>query len=455
MPQRLTSAQVPSRSRKPSCWSMTATTVSTAEPRKLATEYQRLEGCIQPNRLAAKAPRIASAPRIEITCTMSDPLAGQGVILLVGDHATGQRHSVGEVIHTCYFYYIPDFFPGQPESLEAFEVFRIAIQRALGDLDGEVQDSSAALVEAGPPVIQGDAVGEDGVAEGLAKGGAVGDQAVQAAVRHRDGYGDHLPLRRVQVRGRLVELAVVGEPSGEPLGTVAVSPEDVGDEPDHLPRLPEKPLQVIGKLGLLGDGEPAYGHTRSLARYVLDIGHRLLLAVYGPHLHFAVTLASGRAARHGLLDAGEVVFGECYTGGASIVFEVLAALGPWDGDDVVPLDEQPSEGQLSRGDPLAFGDLAHLVRQFQVLFEVLLREAWEAGTSGVVLGHILYAPPASGEEAPPERAVGDEPDAQFAHGRQDLVLHLAGKERILRLEGADGVHGMGLPDGFCRRFGEP
>src|SRR5215213_9631141 len=332
MPQRLTKAQVPSRSRKPSCWSMTATTVSTAEPRKLATEYQRLEGRIQPNRLAAKAPRIASAPRTEITCSTSastdGPLTSQGVILLVGDHATSQRHTVGEVVHTCYFYYIPDFFLGQPESLEAFEVFRIAIQRALCNLDGEVQDGRAAFVEAGPPVIQGDAVGKDGVAQGLAKGGAVGDQAVEAAVRHRDGHGDHLPLRGVQVRGWLVELSVMGEPGGEPLGTVAVSSEDVGDEPDHLPRLPEKPLQVIGKLGLLGDGEPAYGHTGPLARYVLDIGHRLLLAVYGPHLHFAVALASGRAARHGPLDAGEVVFGERYIGGASIVFEVLTALVP-------------------------------------------------------------------------------------------------------------------------------
>src|SRR5829696_1481851 len=362
MPQRLTSAQVLSRSRKPSCWSMTATTVSTAEPRKLATEYQRLEGCIQPNRLAAKAPRIASAPRTEITCSMSDPLAGQGVILLVGDHATSQRHTVREVIHTCYFYYIPDFFLGQPEPLEAFEVFRIAIQRALGDLDGEVQDSSAALVEAGPPVIQGDAVGEDGVAQGLAKGSAVGDQAVEAAVRHRDGHGAHLPLRGVQVRGWLVELSVMGEPGGEPLGTVAVSSEDVGDEPDHLPRLPEKPLQVIGKLGLLGDGEPAYGHTRPLARDVLDIGHRLLLAVYGPHLYFAVALASGRSARHGLLDAGEVVFGERYAGGADVLFEVVAALGPGNGDDVISLDEQPREGQLPRGDPLAIGDLAHPAR---------------------------------------------------------------------------------------------
>src|SRR5215211_657721 len=450
MPQRLTSAQVPSRSRKPSCWSMTATTVSTAEPRKLATEYQRLEGCIQPNRLATKAPRIASAPRTEITCSMSDPLAGQGVILLVGDHATSQRHTVREVIHTCYFYYIPDFFLGQPEPLEAFEVFRIAIQRALGDLDGEVQDSSAALVEAGPPVIQGDAVGEDGVAQGLAKGSAVGDQAVEAAVRHRDGHGDHLPLRGVQVRGWLVELAVVGEPGGEPLGTVAVSSEDVGDEPDRLPRLPEKPLQVLGKLGLFGDGEPAYGHARPLARDMLDVGHRLLLAAYGPHLLFAVALAGGRSARHGLLDAGEVVLGERYTGGAGVIFEVLAALGPRDGNDVITLGEQPSEGELPRGDPLAFGDLAHPVRQLQILLEVLLSEAWEARAAGVVVGHVLDAPPASGEEASPERTVGDKPDVQFAHGGQDLVFHLAGKEGILRLEGADGVHGMGHPDGFCR-----
>src|SRR5215218_9906017 len=293
MPQRLTSAQVPSRSRKPSCWSMTATTVSTAEPRKLATEYQRLEGCIQPNRLATKAPRIASAPRTEITCTMSDPLAGQGVILLVGDHATGQRHSVREVVHACYFYYIPDFFLGQPEGFEAFEVFGVAIQRTLGDLDGEIQDGRAALVEAGSSVIQRDAVGEYGVAQGLAKGGAVGDQAVEAAVRHRDGDGDHLPLRCVQVRGRLVELAIVGEPGGEPLGAVAVSPEDVGDEPDPLPSLLKKPLQILGQLGLIWDGKPAYGDTRPLARDVLDVGHRLLLAAYGPHLRFAVAFAGG------------------------------------------------------------------------------------------------------------------------------------------------------------------
>jgi hypothetical protein len=49
-------------------------------------------------------------------------------------------------------------------------VFRIAIQRTLGDLNGEVQDGRTAIVEAGPPVIQGDTVGKDGVAQGLQPG---------------------------------------------------------------------------------------------------------------------------------------------------------------------------------------------------------------------------------------------------------------------------------------------
>ena len=109
-------------------------------------------------------------------------------------------------------------------------------KRSLGDLDSEVENGGASLVEAGPPVIQRDAVGEDGVAQGFPQSGSVGDQAVEAAVRHRDGDGDHLPLRRVQVGCRLVQLPVMGEPGRESLGTVAVSPEDVGDEPDALPR---------------------------------------------------------------------------------------------------------------------------------------------------------------------------------------------------------------------------
>src|SRR5215213_1509646 len=245
----------------------------------------------------------------------------------------------------------------------------------------------------------------------------------------------------------------MGEPGGEPLGTVAVSPEDVGDEPDLLARLPKKPLQVLRQLGLFGDGEPAYGHARALARDVLDVGHVVLLAAYGPHLLFSVALAGGRPARHDLLDAGEVVFGEPYTGGTGVLFEVLAALGTRDGDDVVTLGEQPCEGELPRGDALAVGDLAHPVRQLQVFREVLLRKAGESGAAGVVLGHVLDAPPTSGEEASSERAVGDETNAELSDGRQDFILHIAGKERIFRLERAYGMDRVGPSDSLGRGLG--
>src|SRR5215213_6101097 len=142
--------------------------------------------------------------------------------------------------------------------------------------------------------------------------------------------------------------------------------------------------------------EPAYGHAGSLARDVLRVGQRRLLAAYGLHLLFGVALADSRSARHSLFNAGEVVFRERYTSGTGVVFEVLAALGPWDGDDVIPLREQPREDELPRGDALAVGDLAHPVRQLQVLPEVLLREAWEAGAARVAVGHVVDAPPASG-----------------------------------------------------------
>jgi len=51
----------------------------------------------------------------------------------------------------------------------------------------------------------------------------------------------------------------MGEPGGEPLETVAVRPEDVGDEPYALARLAEQPLQAFGWLRLLGNGNQLMG----------------------------------------------------------------------------------------------------------------------------------------------------------------------------------------------------
>src|SRR5439155_249817 len=66
----------------------------------------------------------------------------------------------------------------------------------------------------------------------------------------------------------------------------------------------------------------------------------------------------------------------------------------------------------------------------------------------VVRGEVLVAPYLAREEAAPQRAVGDEADAQLpAHG-QNLVLRVATPERVLRLERADGVRSVCTPDRY-------
>ena len=145
----------------------------------------------------------------------------------------------------------------------------------LGNFDGEVQDRRRASRRARPPVVQRNPVGQNGVPSASRSAAPWATRAVQAAVRHRDGDRDHLPLRRVQVLRRLVQLLVVGEPRAQPLGAEAVGSEDVGDEPDPLPRLPEEPLQILGQPGLLRDGEPANGYGPAFARDMLRRSSRL------------------------------------------------------------------------------------------------------------------------------------------------------------------------------------
>ena len=47
----------------------------------------------------------------------------------------------------------------------------------------------------------------------------------------------------------------------------------------------------------------------------------------------------------------------------------------------------------------------------------------------------------AGQEAAPQGAVGDEADAEFAAGRQNLVFGVAAPQRIFGLQGGDGVDG--------------
>src|SRR5215210_3805602 len=192
------------------------------------------------------------------------------------------------------------------------------------------------------------------------------------------------------------------------------------------------------------------------ARCILHVGQiTSSSAVDGAHLLLGVALAGGRSSGHGLLYTPQVLVGKRDVRCTSVLLEVLAALGAGDGDYIVPLAQEPREGELSRCGVLLGGDLPDPVRQLHVPPEVLLREAREAGAPCVVLGQVLDAPPGAGQETTSQRAVGDEADPEVADGRQDLILRIPGEERVLALEGAHRVHRMRPPDGLGPCLGEP
>jgi hypothetical protein len=157
-------------------------------------------------------------------------------------------------------------------------------------------------------VVERDTVGEDKVALSLPERVAMGDEAEQATVCHRDGNRNPPPLEDVQVRRRFVQLPVVNELSGETLGPEAVGTEHIGYEPHPLPRLAKQALQPFRQLKLSRNGKSAYGDRYHLARDVPPVGHKALLAANGAHLLLGVPLASRRPARHCLLDAAQVLF---------------------------------------------------------------------------------------------------------------------------------------------------
>ncbi len=67
-------------------------------------------------------------------------------------------------------------------------------------------------------------------------------------------------------------------------------------------------------------------------------------------------------------------------------------------------------------------------------------------------GQFLGAGEGTGEEPAAERRVGDDADPQRPAGGQDLGLDPALPERILGLQRADRVHGVGAPERRCARF---
>src|SRR6266849_678406 len=179
----------------------------------------------------------------------------------------------------------------------------------------------------------------------------------------------------------------------------------------------------------------------------------VLLQLDGLHLRFGIARAGRRPGRHGLVDPLAVARVELGRERARVLLEVLPPLRAGDGDDVVPLSQEPGEDELAGFHALLLGDLLDPMDEREVVLEVPVLEA-RMLTAPVIRGEVAEVLDPSRQEAAAEGRVGDEGDAELPTGGQGLLRRVPVEKRVLALHRAQAVDGMGPPDGRGRRLGE-
>src|SRR5436189_2983207 len=162
------------------------------------------------------------------------------------------------------------------------------------------------------------------------------------------------------------------------------------------------------------------------------------------HERRRVAIPRGRALRRQLVEPAQVLLGERDLQRGKVLEQVLPPLGPEDRHDVLAPGPHPRQRELRGRALLLDRDLLDVAEQLEVLGEVLPLEPRRA-PAPVVGGEVLESLDLAGEESPPERAVGDEADAQLAARGKRPVLHVAAPQRVLALEGGDGMDPAGAP----------
>src|SRR5579885_2592691 len=171
------------------------------------------------------------------------------------------------------------------------------------------------------------------------------------------------------------------------------------------------------------------------------------------HAAGGIAGAGGGAHRDRLADLRRLVGAQRYVERAEIFLQPLDALGAGDRDHVVALRQQPGEAELGDGAALVGGDRLDALDQGAVPGEVLALETGmpPARIAGREVGEIRNH---AGQQAAPERGVGDKGDAELPRHRPRRLADLAVKQRILALHRGERMRRMGAADALGRRLAQ-
>src|SRR3984893_8908411 len=167
--------------------------------------------------------------------------------------------------------------------------------------------------------------------------------------------------------------------------------------------------------------------------------------VHAPHATFGIAGAGGGADPDRRRDAGDLGRGHARLERAEILFEPCDPLGAGDRDDVGPLRQEPSQGELRRGATLVLGDRFKALDEGASLGKFVPREGGRpaARVARVEVGEIGNGP---GEQAAAERGIGDKSDAEIAGQVARLGRLLAVEQREFALHGGDRVDRVASAD---------
>src|SRR2546428_13730848 len=99
---------------------------------------------------------------------------------------------------------------------------------------------------------------------------------------------------------------------------------------------------------------------------------------------------------------------------------------------------------MTGGAPFPARERCDAPDEIEILLEVVALKA-RMVLAPIIVGNVFRTFDLTGEESAAEGTVGDEADPELADRRQDLVLHAAAPQRVLRLQAGDGMDRVGAP----------
>ena len=163
---------------------------------------------------------------------------------------------------------------------------------------------------------------------------------------------------------------------------------------------------------------------------------------------WAVALADDLDAGGGVVELRQLIGGQVEVGGGEVLLEAMELGGAGDRHVRRVLGEDPGERHLGGRRAVLVGVAADEVDERLVGPPVLLGEAGEHVRvgAGVAVAEGRVGRDGAGEEALAERAERDEADAELGERGDDLVFGFAPPQRVLALQGGDGLDGVGAAD---------